>query len=167
MGVLIFSTAAVVFCLTWLSNIMLNLLGTAKIYSKKIKSYDKPIDANLYINGHRLIGDSSTVGGLFICIFLTLCIYFMSADYAYAIIPLLVYSGDTLGSFIKRRFDMREGSFLPIVDHGDYMIFTGIVMVLFERIHVFEFLLLLLITYALHPLATFAAYRLKLRTKPF
>ena len=88
-------------------------------------SYDYPLDFNLRFLGNRLLGESTTLGGLVIAILsglvLSLIPYFSNT----MALALLAYFGHALGSFIKRRMGFPRGKFMPIIDHGDYMILTS------------------------------------------
>jgi CDP-2,3-bis-(O-geranylgeranyl)-sn-glycerol synthase len=153
--------------IAWGTNILFNLLYVLKRYRPTYVSMDRPIDANIILSGNRLIGESTTVFGLLIAIIASITVYIIFNDFYLAIIPLLVYLGHTIGSFIKRRFGIEDGKFMPIVDHGDYMITTGLVLLCFGYISWALALAGLVFTYIFHPLACFVAYKLKLRQYPY
>jgi hypothetical protein len=145
----------------------LNILGILKRYVPKLKKFDYPIDARLEYKGYRLIGESTTILGLIISIILSIIIYLNTLNYLWTYIPILVYLGHMLGSIIKRRAHKKGGEYMPIVDHGDYMITTGIVFLLLNHITFSLFIMSLLITYIFHPLICFLAFKLKLRELPY
>ena len=76
------------FTLAWGTNICLNFLYVIKRYSPKTLSFDRPIDFGLVYKGERLIGESTTMVGLFVVIILSLLLYFITSGFVWSIIPL-------------------------------------------------------------------------------
>lgn len=161
------SNFLIYFSLAWVTNICLNFLYVIKRYSPKTLHFDIPIDGGLKYKGDRLIGESTTVFGLIISFVISIILCFTTYNFMWAIIPLLVFTGHLLGSFIKRRMHKKGGEFVPFIDHGDYMITTGLVFVLSGYISVFFALLTITLTYILHPIACFIAFKFKLRENPY
>ena len=155
------------FSVAWGANISLNLLYVAKKYIPRLSHFDRPIDGGLRYGGDRLVGDSTTVIGIILCLVLALLLFFITTNLVWASIPLLVYIGDLSGGFIKRRLHKREGEFVLFVDHGDYMLCLGIFFASLGYISWPFAILAILITYVLHPLACLAAFKLKLRKYPY
>lgn len=155
------------FGVAWGSNIALNFLYVAKKYIPKVNQIDHPIDFKLTYRNNRLIGDSITVIGLIISILLGLLLYIIQLNFIWSLIPIIVYFGGLIGSFIKRRFNKKQGDFLPLIDHGDYMIVLGIAFVLSGYISINFALLALGITYILHPIACLLAFKLNWRKNPY
>ncbi len=153
--------------IAWGTNILFNLLYVLKRYKPTYTSKDKAIDGNIVFLGNRLIGESTTVFGLIIAMLASIIIYFIFGVFYLAMIPLLVYLGHTLGSFVKRRFGIEDGKFMPVVDHGDYMITTGVILLILGYISWQLAIAGLVFTYIFHPLACFIAYKLKLRQYPY
>lgn len=85
----------------------------------------------------------------------------------YFLICLFVALGDTLGSIIKRRLKIPSSNFLPFVDHGDYIITTGLVFLYLNYITAQVLIYTLLITYILHPIACLIGYKMKIKKQPF
>lgn len=155
------------FSLAWGANIALNFLYVIKRYIPKSARFDRPIDGGLVYRGDRLVGDSTTLVGLTLSLVLSVIIYFITLKLMWASIPILVYFGDLLGGFIKRRLHKKVGEFVPFIDHGDYMLFLGAVFVFQHYISVWFAGLAIIITYILHPLACLIAFKLKLREHPY
>jgi len=155
------------FSLAWATNICLNFLYVIKRYSPKTLNFDMPIDGGLKYKGDRLIGESTTIIGLILCLVISIILYFITSNFMWGIIPLLVYVGHLLGSFIKRRMHKKGGEFVPFIDHGDYMVTTGFVFVLLNYISINFALLSITLTYILHPIACFIAFKFKLRENPY
>lgn len=153
--------------LAWGTNMSLNLLYVLKKYVPKTASFDYPIDGGLQYKGNRLVGESTTVWGLILCLAISFVVYFYFSSFKWLIIPLLVYCGHMLGSIIKRRMHKKGGEYVPFVDHGDYMILTGLVFMALGYVTPTFALASILITYLLHPIVCFLAFRLKLREHPY
>ena len=166
MVVLTLNNFLIYFCLAWGANISLNLLYVAKRYVPEFKTLNFPLDFNLVYKGDRLLGDSVNIIGLIFCLVISLSLSFF-LNIAWAMIPLIVYLGNLLGSFIKRRAHKKSGEFMPIIDHGDYMLFLGFIFVSSGYINLQFALLAILITYILHPIACVIAFKLKLRERPY
>lgn len=154
------------FGIAWATNISLNLLGTAKMYKKWIKLNDQPLDGRAMFAGYRLLGDTITVFGFGITMVISLAVFLASQNVVLSSIPLLVYIGGLVGSFIKRRLKIPEGQHMVVIDHGDYMIVTGLVLFSTGSASLQLVTYALLATYVLHPISTFAAYKLRLRVDP-
>lgn len=155
------------FFIAWSANISLNLLYVIKRYVPEFERLNYPLDFKLNYRGNRLIGDSVNIIGLVFCLFISGGIYLATDEVAWAIIPIIVYTGNALGSFIKRRLHKKNGEFLPIIDHGDYMLLLGIVFVSLHYIKPLFAVLAILLTYILHPLACLIAFKLKLKEHPY
>lgn len=155
------------FFIAWSANISLNLLYVVKKYVPEFKYLNYPLDLRLSFRGERLIGDSVNIIGLVFSLAISLAVYSATQTAIWASIPVLVYAGNMLGSFIKRRMHIKSGEFLPIADHGDYMLLLGIVFVSLHYIDTLFAVLAILLTYLLHPLACLVAYKLGLREHPY
>ncbi len=160
------SNFIIYFSITWGANILLNILGSIKMHVPKVKKFDRPIDGGLEYQGERLIGESTTFIGLIIVIIVSVVLYFTTYNLIWVSIPLLVYAGHMLGSIVKRRMHKKDGEFVPFVDHGDYMILTGIVLAALHHITFLFAILSILVTYILHPIICYVAFKLKLRERP-
>lgn len=155
------------FFIAWSANISLNLLYVVKKYVPEFKYLNHPLDFGLNFRGERLIGDSVNIIGLIFSLTISLAVYSATGEMIWTSIPVIVYAGNMLGSFIKRRLHMKSGEFLPIVDHGDYMLLLGIVFVSLRYIDTLFAVLAVLLTYILHPLACLIAFKLGLRENPY
>ncbi len=156
--------------LTWGTNVALNLLYVCKKYLPLVRRLDIPIDRGAhFFDRRRLIGDSTTVLGIVVAL---LCSYvaFWSSLYTTPVAiggPLLVYGGHMMGSFIKRRVSEKQDTFVPFIDHGDYIILTGGVLCSAGEVSVSLWIVCLLLTYILHPIATRVAFSFGLREKSY
>jgi CDP-2,3-bis-(O-geranylgeranyl)-sn-glycerol synthase len=77
--------------------------------------------------------------------------------------------GDLAGAFVKRRFSIRPGDMLPVVDQVDFIIgaivFSLPLSLQFESWQLFA--AVLVITPPIHLLTNFAAYKLGLKNNPW
>ena len=161
-------TSFFIYCgIAWGANMLLNVLGIIKKISPRKLSFDQAIDYRKIYKGDRLLGESTTFLGLILCLTISILLYIFTFSYIWSVIPILVYFGHALGSFIKRRMHKKGGEFVPFVDHGDYMFLTGIIFLYANFITYDFFILSLLLTYVLHPIVCFMAYKLKWREHPY
>ncbi|MFA6194583.1 MAG: CDP-archaeol synthase [Patescibacteria group bacterium] len=167
MVVLTFTNFFTYFFIAWSANISLNLLYVVKRYAPDFKHLNYPLDFKTNFRGERLIGDSVNIIGLIFCLAISLAVYSATATIIWASIPVIVYVGNLLGSFIKRRMHLKSGEFLPIIDHGDYMLLLGIVFTSLHYIEPLFAILAILLTYILHPIACLVAFKFKLRENPY
>lgn len=155
--------------LTWGTNISLNLLYVLKHSFPRIVDLDRPIDGGInFWDRRRFIGDSTTILGLVVALVCSLVAFYSGLfDNVVAILtPFLVYAGHMIGSFIKRRMN-KNNTFVPFVDHGDYVLASGLVLCSLGYVSVSLALVCLLLTYILHPIAVLLAFKLGLRKENF
>jgi len=155
------------FLIAWGANISLNFLYIIKRYIPEFKNLNYPLDFGLKYKGERLIGDSVNIIGLVFCLFISFSLYFLINSLVWSSIPVIVYLGNLLGSFTKRRFHKKSGEFMPLIDHGDYMILLGFIFIISGYISFSFAISALLLTYLLHPIACYLAFKLKLRERPY
>lgn len=161
----------------WLINMSLNGIYIAKLRYPKLVDFDKSLDGGKVLpDGHRIFGNSTTLLGVGVALVSGLVIQFVltkNLEQGFAlglslgiIYGLVVYCGHALGSFVKRRFNYLDGQFMPFVDHGDYIITAGIVLGLMQQFSWTVIAVGIVITYMLHPVATYLAYLLKWHKYP-
>lgn len=151
----------------WLTNGTLNLLYVLKKHVPFVKTIDRPIDlGKLFFDKKRILGNSTTILGLVVALLFSLLfslINLYSPTVAF-LTPLLVFLGHAIGSFIKRRLNKND-VFVPFVDHGDYVIMSGVVLFSLGQISGTLALVCLLITYIAHPFIVHVAYKWGLRER--
>lgn len=131
--------------------------------NERFKNFDfPPIDRNTYIGTSRVFGDSVTWGGFIISIVVGVILQAFASPYG-VLIGLSVFVGHVIGSFIKRRMGVPRGGYVPIVDHGDYVIFTGAVMFCLGAISLPVYIVSIIFILLVHPLFCVAGYRLGMR----
>lgn len=148
----------------WGINMSLNVYGYAMKRLSACGIRDYPLDLRARLSDtRRLLGDSTTFGGL-----LLVCAggwMFSRADahLPYVTLALLVYVGHAVGSFVKRRLAYAEGEYAPGIDHGDYVVIAGTYAVLRGIISPAFFVLLWVTTVLFTPAVTFCAWKLGIR----
>ncbi len=146
----------------------LNFLHPLRKQSNFFANLDKPIDGNKnFLDGKRILGDSTTFPGIFVAIIVgpILGYFVYSSVYLGLIAGICTYLGHASGSFIKRRFNIPDGKFLPIIDHSDYVIFTGLVFLLIGMISPRIFLISWFTILIIHPGFCYFGYKLGIRSE--
>lgn len=150
---------------TWCANISL------VIFSKIISSVnikDPPLDMNKKLFKQRILGDSVTIYGLVVS-FITGTIVGLSQNRIIegGLLGIGAYIGNACGSFIKRRFKMKSGTFFPVLDHIDHTAFS-LLIVQPKSLHPTEMIItILLLTVILHPIVCIIGYFLKIKKVPW
>ncbi len=161
--------------------------GTANIFPPLAKGR-KPIDFGLKIGGVRILGDGKTWEGAIVGYLAgltvgliemysqpTINVWLSAQDIVLPqltliiilIIPLAVLIGDMLGSIIKRRFNMDRGAEAPILDQLDFII--GVILFTYTMIEYTKTMIILLLvtTYFIHRLASYIAFKIKVKKEPW
>ncbi len=163
----------------------------AAFFSGKIpylKSFSYPVDLRKKINGKRIFGDNKTIRGLIfgvissvVAVYLQIFLYnqfdfissFVRIDYN-QVDPIIfgmlsgfgALFGDSLKSFFKRRVNVPPGkSWFPF-DQIDYVIGGMVFTSFYITLSFYEYLLLFLVWFIIHPINTFLGFILKLRKEP-
>lgn len=161
-NILINSLAIIIPC--GFINICLNFFWEIK-RKYHIENYDIHFDFDKkFKSGKPIIGTSTTWGGLALSLLLGLIIeYFFPNSFHAILLSLCVFFGHALGSFIKRRLNIPRGKYLPIVDHGDYIILTTFVFYLLGYTDILIGLISIGIVLIIHPILCLIGYYLGLR----
>ncbi len=115
-------------------------------------------------SGKKIIGTSTTWGGLVLCLLLGIIIEWLYPNSFHAVLlSVCVFFGHAIGSFIKRRLGLPRGKYLPVVDHGDYIILTTSVFYVLGYANLLTMLLSIGIILVIHPVVCISAYYLGLR----
>ncbi len=150
----------------WSINISLNILGIIKNKYPRVRHLDRAVDGGVtFFDGTRILGSSTTWLGLVLVLILGVSIYWATQNIQYVVIALLVYLGHALGSFVKRRLGFEDGEYLPVIDHGDYILLVGGYCVSVDLITLFDFILVFVITITLTPLVTLLFHKVGWREK--
>ncbi|MFC2175169.1 CDP-2,3-bis-(O-geranylgeranyl)-sn-glycerol synthase [archaeon] len=142
-----------------------------------------PLDQNLkFIDGRPLLGKGKTIKGFVFAVFVGLVVglilgFVEGSLYPRAILALVLsffaMVGDSAGSFVKRRFDLKPGQAAPFLDQWDFVLFAFFghwllqawVPIPFPSIP--ELLGILVMTAFLHVGTNVAAYKIGLKKVPW
>lgn len=123
-----------------------------------------PLDGGASMSdGHRVLGDSTTVLGLVVAISFGVVGALFFPGHRFFLLALLTLLGHAAGSFVKRRLGLPRGAFLPFVDHGDYVIVAGVTLVTIGGLSFVAFLVSYIVVLVTTPFFTYLAYRLGIR----
>lgn len=145
-----------------LTNLFFNIFYETK-RSLNLIYLDRPLDFNIMLGKNRLLGESTTFGGLFVAILSGLLLSYVPQFSHTFTLAMLAYFGHAIGSFIKRRLGLPRGKYLPIIDHGDYIILSSIIFLLSKDINLNTAVTATIIVIVFQPLIGYIAYKLGLR----
>lgn len=129
---------------------------------------DYPFDFQKnFIDGRRILGKSTTWLGLVVSLISGLFFeYIFSQSWQLGIIKgLIAFFGHALGSFVKRRCGKKDGEFMIIADHGDYVILSALIFGIFQLKSLSFLLISIGVNLLIHPVLTYLGYRFGLREK--
>jgi CDP-2,3-bis-(O-geranylgeranyl)-sn-glycerol synthase len=75
--------------------------------------------------------------------------------------------GDMAGSFVKRRFNLKRGSDVPLLDQWNFIFGAILFVYWFTDISIWMFLIMLLITPLIHRFANIVAHKIKVKREPW
>jgi CDP-2,3-bis-(O-geranylgeranyl)-sn-glycerol synthase len=149
----------------------------------------RPIDLKIkWIDGNRIFGNGKTIEGTVFGLFAGFIIgaleAFLYSDLnAYAMqfgvtlpvinlfvgfmIALGALFGDMIGSFLKRRFKLKRGADVPLLDQWNFVIGAVLFSFWFTEITIWMFLIMLVITPIVHRIANIIAHRIKVKKEPW
>jgi len=142
-----------------------------------------PLDQNVkFIDGRRLLGKGKTVKGFAFAVLMGTAVgvilgYVEGDIYARTLLAFVLsfgaMAGDSAGSFIKRRFDIKSGQAAPLLDQWDFVLsalffhWAFLPWIPLSLPSGTGILAILVITALLHVGANAIAYRLKLKKVPW
>jgi CDP-2,3-bis-(O-geranylgeranyl)-sn-glycerol synthase len=129
--------------------------------------YDQPFDGGYpFFDGWRILGESTTWGGLIIALIVGLTVQILLPSQFGLLKAMTTYFGHALGSFIKRRLKLPRGTYVPVIDHGDYVILTGATLYFFHLEKLSVILLGLILVLLFQPLVCYTSYKIGWRDNP-
>lgn len=140
-----------------------------------------PIDRGKMFRGHRLLGDGKTIegfwGGIIFGVFVgSLQIYGQQflpvklAEMTFPIVFLLAFgtmAGDLIGSFLKRRMNMKRGESAPFMDQLGFLICALLFAAPFYILPASHMLVLFVLTPFIHWAANVLGYWIKVKRNPW
>ena len=134
----------------------------------------KPLDFGRKFMGKRVLGDSKTIKGAVAGIMAGTIIGIVEYNFFPHMLCISValalgaISGDALGSFIKRRIDLKPGAILPIFDQYGFLAFALLFALPLGHLpNLYGLLFIVILTGPLHLLTNICANRLKLKSVPW
>ncbi len=136
----------------------------------------RPLDNSRKMRGKRIFGDHKTVRGTASSIIAGIAAGLIEAIFmpymlvASVMLVIGANAGDLIGSFAKRRMDMKPGKSLPVMDQYGFFIFALLFAYPLSYAHfpdIYGMLFLILLTGVLHVLTNRGAHRLKLKEVPW
>jgi len=143
----------------------------------------KPIDRGKNFFGNRLLGNGKTkegtIGGIAFGIFIGLVqMYFQPVipgnlgliEMSMPLILCLSFGaifGDIIGSFVKRRFGIKRGDSVPLLDQLDFLVMAIALSFLVVDVATTYILILLILTPIIHYIASILGYILKIKKVPY
>jgi len=145
----------------WASNIALNLLFFAK-------KYDRQLDGGrLFSDGRPILGSSVTWGGLALSLVMALAMHLALPGHELVFWKVASgFIGHALASFIKRRCGIAQGRYIPLLNHGDYIVAFAGISAAFGAFDGPLALAAYAVTILGTPLVTYWAYRFGMRSRP-
>ncbi len=154
-----------------------------------LQRFDAPIDGGLTLRGRRIFGPHKTWRGIVcgvIAAILTLALQqwlvgrfgwaaWVAGSIDYAALPTVLVGllfglgalgGDAVESFFKRQFNIAPGHGWFPFDQIDYIIGGALATALFVRLELRQYVLLIVLWLAVHVIASYIGYRLKLKPRP-
>ncbi len=155
--------------------------GTPVVVAKLLSSRNiirHPIDfGKIFIDGRRVLGDSKSWEGLLsgiIAGLITSLLQYFIEDSSIVIVRGFILSigamaGDIIGAFIKRRIGLKPGEPLPIVDQLMFIVIALSLAISLNliKITLVQFIFVLLLTFFLHIITNYIAYKLNLKDVPW
>ncbi len=133
-----------------------------------------PLDFGKRFRGKRIFGDNKTIRGTSAAIaagIIAGLAEYQFLNYMLAIAVLLTLGavfGDLLGSFIKRRMNMKSGANLWMLDQYGFFIFALLFALPLGNLpNIYGLIFIIMLTGILHLATNIAAHRLKLKSVPW
>lgn len=82
-------------------------------------------------------------------------------------IALGALCGDLAGSFLKRRFGLKRGADVPLLDQWNFVIGAVLFTIWFTEITIWMFLIMLVITPVVHRIANIIAHKIRVKKEPW
>jgi len=141
-----------------------------------------PIDFNKkWFDKRRIFGEGKTIEGFMIAISFCFIIgllenliiskmsfnFLKIPNYAFLFIGLGVMIGDSIGSFIKRRLNLKRGEKAGLIDMIDFVFGAFVSARFFTDFSIFSLIIGLAITPPIHRAASIIGYKIKLKKEPW
>jgi CDP-2,3-bis-(O-geranylgeranyl)-sn-glycerol synthase len=129
-----------------------------------------PLDGGRdWVDGKPLLGDHKTIRGTLSGLVAGIIVGLMQRSlFRGALLSIGAIVGDLVGSFFKRRINMKPGALLPIADQMGFIVFAVILVSLAEPAPTLDRAIgILIATLPIHYLTNVVAWLLKLKSAPW
>jgi len=135
---------------------------------KRIQKYNKPIDFGKKIKGKEILGSGKTWFGFIFGVVVGTIIGALQGNYYLGfMLGLGALVGDSVASFIKRQLNISRGKKAPILDQLDFIIGAFLFSALIITFNWIHFVIIIIITPAIHLVSNIIGYKLKLKNEPW
>ncbi len=156
----------------------------ANFFPVLLKGKHKIDFGKTFIDGQRWLGNGKTIegffGGILFGIFVGLLQIYFQNFIPHTLLPLINHNiltisllssgaifGDLVGSFMKRRFGIKSGEPVPLLDQLDFLIFSLVIVSLFMNIELDYIIFLIIVTPFIHYLSNIFAFLSKMKKNPW
>jgi CDP-2,3-bis-(O-geranylgeranyl)-sn-glycerol synthase len=134
----------------------------------------RALDGKAKLFGKRIFGDNKTIRGTVSSLLCGIAVGLIEYPFFHYMLPIAVLLavganvGDLLGSFIKRRLNIRHGASFPVLDqYGFFVVALLFAFPLGNRPGIYGILFLVVLTGIAHIFTNRGAHRLKLKKVPW
>ena len=134
----------------------------------------KPLDLGAKLGGKRIFGDNKTIRGTASSLVCGIAVGLIEYPFFHYMLPIAVLLavganfGDLIGSFIKRRLNVRHGASFPILDqYGFFVVALLFAFPLGNMPGVYGIIFLIFLTGIMHVFTNRGAHKLKLKKVPW
>lgn len=141
-------------------------LAVSKLIPEKLRI---PIDLGLrFPDGNRLLGDGKTVPGFIAGVAAGLIVGLLQGNALLgALLGLGAMSGDTLGSFVRRRMGLPRGADVPILNQLDFVAGALFLSYPARAWSLPEIAVICVLTVPVHRITNWAAHKMGIKGEPW
>ena len=145
------------------------IANIAPIIVKKINLFDYPVDANKLFYGQPLFGRNKTFRGfVFGSIFAAIVSQLTLGNLKFGFFTgLLALLGDLIGSFMKRRLEIKPGDMCIPLDQIDWSILPLLHCIQAQIVTPIQALIMFICATLIHPLVNLLGFYMKLKPNKF
>ena len=129
----------------------------------------EPLDGGRkWLDGKPFLGSHKTVKGTFFGFVVGAVVGFLQGNPLGGVLQSVgAITGDIVASFFKRRWNLRPGESMPLVDQLDFITFAILMSYPVQRTSLEGVLLILVLTVPIHYVVNYVAWLLRLKENPW
>lgn len=129
----------------------------------------QPVDnGEPWVDGKPLLGKNKTIRGCLAGIMMGTIVGVIQGNFIGGFLQATgAILGDLISSFLKRRYDYKPGSSMPIVDQLDFITLAVILSYPFQATNLVSVAIIMIITVPIHYGSNYVAWLLKLKKNPW